>query len=443
VASATQVRAVLAAPTFGQLYSIRLLSATADGIFQAGLASVVLFSPQNATTPAKAAAALAVVLLPYSVAGPFVGVFLDRWSRQRTLVVANVIKAILVLGVAAFVAANDAGVIFLVTAVAALGVNRAFLSALSAALPHVIDDDHLVTANALSTTSGSVITVVGVGIAATIRVAVGAGSGTDATIVLLSALVYLASAGVAATVKRNRLGPDADELASSAPDSPLRAAKTVVIELADGVRYIVSRRKAALALAAIGTHRFFFGVATITIVLLNRNYFTSLGNVNGSIIGLSADLAAVGVGVAIAAVLTPTATQRFGREAWMTAMLLLGGGALAAFGLPYRRDLLVIGAFLLGVSAQGLKICVDTTVQEEVDDVYRGRVFAGYDMLFNVTYVGAAAASVAVLPESGKSVAVMITLALGYLLAAVAFASVTRPRRSRSPKPSSEVRQRP
>jgi MFS family permease len=443
VASATQVRAVLAAPTFGQLYSIRLLSATADGIFQAGLASVVLFSPQNATTPAKAAAALAVVLLPYSVAGPFVGVFLDRWSRQRTLVVANVIKAILVLGVAAFVAANDAGVIFLVTAVAALGVNRAFLSALSAALPHVIDDDHLVTANALSTTSGSVITVVGVGIAATIRVAVGAGSGTDATIVLLSALVYLASAGVAATVKRNRLGPDADELASSAPDSPLRAAKTVVIELADGVRYIVSRRKAALALAAIGTHRFFFGVATITIVLLNRNYFTSLGNVNGSIIGLSADLAAVGVGVAIAAVLTPAATQRFGREAWMTAMLLLGGGALAAFGLPYRRDLLVIGAFLLGVSAQGLKICVDTTVQEEVDDVYRGRVFAGYDMLFNVTYVGAAAASVAVLPESGKSVAVMITLALGYLIAAVAFASVTRPRRSRSPKPSSEVRQRP
>ena len=37
-----------------------------------------------------------------------------------------------------------------------------------------------------------------------------------------------------------------------------------------------------------------------------------------------------------------------------------------------------------------MKICVDTIVQETIDDAYRGRVFAVYDMLFNVSFVSAA-----------------------------------------------------
>ena len=46
---------------------------------------------------------------------------------------------------------------------AALGVNRFFLAALSAALPHVVAGDRLVTANAVSTTSGTVATATGAG----------------------------------------------------------------------------------------------------------------------------------------------------------------------------------------------------------------------------------------------------------------------------------------
>ncbi len=34
-----------------------------------------------------------------------------------------------------------------------------------------------------------------------------------------------------------------------------------------------------------------------------------------------------------------------------------------------------------------MKICVDTTLQETVDDDFRGRVFSVYDTLFNVTFV--------------------------------------------------------
>jgi MFS family permease len=422
VASTAQVREILRGRNFWRLYSTRLLSAAADGIFQTALASYVFFSPQNATTPSKAAAAFAALLLPYSIAGPFVGVFLDRWRRQRVLVIANTVKVALVVVVAGLVLANSDGAAFFVTAVVALGVNRFFLSALSAALPHVVEPHDLVTANALSTTSGSVITIVGAAIGAGIRLGTGSSPAAVASIVLLGAIVYGASAAVATTMGADLLGPDADERASSVPRSPWQAVATMTRELADATRYVAKRKRAAHALAAISAHRFLFGVASLTIVLLFRNYFATQGNINGGILGLGASIGAVGVGIVVAALITPSAAERFGTTTWITAMLIMAGGAIVAFGLPFQRDLLIVGSFFLGVSAQSVKICVDTTVQQQVDDAYRGRVFSVYDMAFNVTYVAAAAVAATVLPKSGKSFTVMACVAGGYLLAAVIFA---------------------
>ena len=434
MARTAQVRELLRAQNFRRLYSTRLVSAAADGIFQTALASYVFFSPQNATTPGKAAAAFAALLLPYSIAGPFVGVFLDRWRRQRVLVIANTVKVALVLVVAGLVLTNSDGVAFFITAVVALGVNRFFLSALSAALPHVVEPHDLVAANALSTTSGSVITIIGAAIGAGIRLGAGSGPAAVASIVALSAIVYGASAAVASTMGADLLGPDADERASSGPRSPWQAIVTMTRDLADAARYAARRKHAAHALEAISAHRFLFGVASLTIVLLFRNYFATQGNVDGGILGLGASIGALGVGIVAAALITPAATGRFGTTTWITAMLVMAGVAIAAFGLPFQRDLLIVGSFFLGVSAQSVKICVDSTVQQQVDDAYRGRVFSVYDMAFNVTYVAAAAVAATVLPKSGKSFVVMACLAGGYLLAAMIFAwlSVSTP----TPPPS-------
>src|SRR3712207_898340 len=111
-------------------------------------------NPQRAADPVDVAAAFAVLLLPYSVVGPFAGVWLDRWSRRQVLVRANVLRAGLVAVLAALVLAGQAGVPFYAAGLAVFAVTRFLLSALSAALPHTTDAASLVPANALSTTSG-------------------------------------------------------------------------------------------------------------------------------------------------------------------------------------------------------------------------------------------------------------------------------------------------
>ena len=72
-------------------------------------------------------------------------------------------------------------------------------------------------------------------------------------------------------------------------------------------------------------------------------------------------------------------------------------------GLPFRLGAAAGRALLPGLRrAAGAKICVDTIVQEQVDDDFRGRVFSFYDTLFNVTFVVAAVAAAFMLPRSGR-----------------------------------------
>src|SRR3954452_20400873 len=100
----TTVRHPLLRRDFRRLLATRLLSQFGDGVFQAALAGTVLFNPQRAAAPIDVAAGLAVLLLPCSLDSPFAGVWLDRWSRRQVLLRANVLRAVLVAGVAALVA---------------------------------------------------------------------------------------------------------------------------------------------------------------------------------------------------------------------------------------------------------------------------------------------------------------------------------------------------
>ena len=77
-----------------RLLRIRWTGQLTDGIFQSALASFVLFSPERQADAMSAALAFALVLVPYSIVGPFVGTVLDRFSRQRSLFFANMVCSI-------------------------------------------------------------------------------------------------------------------------------------------------------------------------------------------------------------------------------------------------------------------------------------------------------------------------------------------------------------
>jgi MFS family permease len=419
----TTIRHLLFRSDFRRLLATRLLAQFGDGVFQAALAGTVLFNPQRAAEPLDIAAGFAVLLLPYSLVGPFAGVWLDRWSRRQVLLRANVVRAGLVAVVAALILGGVEGTAFYAAGLAVFSVNRFVLSALSAGLPHTADEPSLVSANALSTTAGGVSTVVGGAAALLVLEGIGAGNAGYAAMALGAAVPYLAAAAVVRGFSRAHLGPDH----MAAPMSVRESARDTVLGMVAGARHVAARPPAAAALLAIGFHRLFYGVFTLMTLLLYRNTFEAGGSpFPGGILGLGQVVAAAALGTLFAAVVTPAVVRRIGTTRWIPLLLAGGGVAQVALVMAFVPAAVVLVGLLLGFVAQGVKICVDTTLQETVEDDFRGRVFSVYDTLFNVTFVAALLIGAFTLPRSGISTAVPVTVAAGYLVAAVAYSRITR-----------------
>ena len=99
------------------------------------MAGFAFFTPEKQTSAAEAAVAMAVLLLPYSILGPFAGVFIDRWSRRQILVIAPVVRAACCWPWPRRSSPRLPRRVFYGAALAVLGVNRFFLAALSLASP--------------------------------------------------------------------------------------------------------------------------------------------------------------------------------------------------------------------------------------------------------------------------------------------------------------------
>ncbi|MBA2389622.1 MAG: MFS transporter [Geodermatophilaceae bacterium] len=416
------LRGCLARPDFRRLFAVRLSAQWADGVFQSSLAGAVLFNPERAATASDVAAALAVLLLPYSLLGPFAGVLIDRWSRQRVLLGSNLLRCALLVVVALLLGVGVAGAPFYLTALAVIAVNRFFLAALAASLPHVTATENLVFANALTTTLGTVAAVTGGTCGVILGVLVGAGGQGYALIALSAGLGYATSAVLAGGFPRLHLGPDAADRRDRS------SAAHILTGLIAGARHIRSHRPALAALSVIGAHRFLFGLATVSTILLYRNYFQSSGPFRAGLAGLTQVVVAAALGAVLAAAVTPAAVRAVGKPRWIIGTLAVAALSQLCLVAPYRMATVLPAALLIGFVAQAVKICVDTIVQETIDDAYRGRVFSVYDTVFNVGFVAAAALAALALPPDGKSYWVLGVIVAGYALTAVGYARTSRAR---------------
>ncbi|MGP4008052.1 MFS transporter [Streptomyces sp. 4N124] len=413
------LRVLLRFQGFRRLLAVRLLSQGADGIYQVALASYVVFSPEKQTSAAAIASAMAVLLLPYSLVGPFAGVLLDRWRRRQVLLYCSLLRALLASATAALIVSDVPDWLFYVSALCVTAVNRFVLAGLSAALPRVVDADRLVIANSLSPTAGTLAATVGGGLAFLVRLL---GADSDAAVVLLGAVLYLCAGLASLSMARDLLGPDR-ELVQPRLTAALSGTAR---DLAAGVRHLAApqRREATWALCAMTMMRFCYGALTVMLLMLCRYAFTSTSEDGLALLGLA--LAISGAGFFAAAVLTPWAAGRLGPGRWIVVCAAAAAVLELVLGLPFATAPMLVAAFVLGLTTQGAKIATDTIVQSLVDDGFRGRVFSAYDVLFNAAFVGAAAVAAVMLPPDGRSVPLVVTVAVIYAAVAATLARFER-----------------
>jgi MFS family permease len=378
----------------------RWLGQGGDGLVQITYAQLILFEVGSGATPLEITQLLVVTLLPFSVIGPFAGVFVDRWDRRRLLIVVALFRVALVpLGVAAL--ALDSRTLAYVGVFLVLSASRFVLTAKGAALPHTVDRVDLVAANGISSIGGMVAAFSGVVLGSLFVADIPvAGFVVASGLYVLSALAF------------RRLPPVGG---GEEPGSIRSGLGRVARELADGARLAATDAAIRRPLLAVTAHRWLLGAGFILLVLVADYRYQLEADGYGLAVGVT------GIGAFLGTWMAPTLSKKYGSIRVMP-FTFFAGALLAGVGaMVPALGVLVGGVALVAVAFQVLKIIVDALVQGATPDSLRGRVVSIYDMLYNVAFILAGLALVP-LWQQGREQVLLGVLAAGFAVAGVVVA---------------------
>lgn len=308
--------------------------------------------------------------LPSFLFGPLSGVVADRFSRQRIMIITDILRALVVLGFL-FVRTPDQLWLVYVLTVFQLGLSTFFEPAKTAAIPSIVEDRELVAANAISSVTWSVMLTLGAAIGGVIT----GWFGTDVAFVLDGA-TYLLSAALIASIrvqKRRKREPQKLTIGRA-----LGISQTI-----EGIRYVKDRPRVLALLLVKPAWGLGGGILTLLAVFGERIFPVG----KSAATGIGVLFAARGIGTAVG----PIVARRMAGEvdtrmqAWIGIAFLIGGVFYAAFG---SATSFVFALIVLGVAHCGGSILwVFSTVllQRSVEDNFRGRVFAAELALLTLT----------------------------------------------------------
>jgi len=302
--------------------------------------------------------------------GPISGVIADRFSRQRIMIVSDLLRAVVVLGFLFVRRPEHLWIIYVLT-VFQLGLSTFFEPAKTAAIPSIVEDRELVAANAISSVTWSAMLTIGAALGGFITGLFG----TDVAFIL-DAATYLLSAALIASIhlpkrqKRERQKVSLGRLLG-------------IRETIDGIKYVKDRPRVLAALLVKPAWGIGGGILTLLAVFGERIFPVGKDAAGG--IGVL--FAARGIGTAVG----PIVARRISGEGNRRMQASIGIAFLIA-GLFYMlfgsATGFIFALVFLGIAHCGGSILwVFSTVilQRAVADNFRGRVFAAELALVTLT----------------------------------------------------------
>jgi Na+/melibiose symporter-like transporter len=380
--------------------SAGLVSLTGDWILKTGLAFQVYVL--TGSTLASGGLLLSS-FVPMVVLGSLAGVFVDRWDRRRTMIVTNLLHAVLLLPL---LAVRDESAIWIVYAVvlAQSCLQQFFRPAEQSLIPVLVEQKQLVTANALNSQTSDIARLIGAGIGGVL-----AGLGGLPLLAVVDAATFLLAAGLIVRVRHRVVRV----LAQSATG----AIERLKTEWTEGLRLCV----AGPAMRLLFVFCLVTGVGEGVMSTLFAPFVSAELGGDGTAYGLILSSQAVGgiVGGLVAAAIgsrLPAATM------WGVGAFLFGLIDLALFCYPLVTDSLIpafVCMILVGLPGAFTVAGMMTVLQRLTEDASRGRIFGAISAAEGVAVL-VCIASAGVLGDLVGIIPVLVFQGLGYVIGGAA-----------------------
>jgi MFS family permease len=272
-----------------------------------------------------------------------------------------------------------------------LSVNRFYLATAQAVVPRMVPTEDLLMANSMATVGGTIALLTGVFVGGWIADLFG-----DVPVIAIAGVEWVVASLVATRI-RSPLLPH------HVPEAPVRdEIRRVGREFADGITRLAGTPRALAPITSITLDQVGQGIVLVLSLFVFRQRF---GEGVGSFSNL---IGAGGVGVLLGILTVGKLEERYPKERIVARAFFAGGVVLIAVASYITGWSMLVASFAVGLTFAWKKIPVDTMVQEAIPDGYRGRVFAVYDVAYNLSRVAAAFLAIPLLNAFGEAWAVAI-----------------------------------
>jgi predicted MFS family arabinose efflux permease len=315
--------------------------------------------------------------------GSVAGVFVDRWNRQRTMVAVNLILAAVLLPLLLVRSTESLWLVYLV-AFAQSALGQFFGPAENALLPNLVDEEHLMTANALNALNNNLARFIGPAVGGVIALSLGLSA-----VALIDAGTFLMAALLIALIKQPVV--QADVTATAKGSISLTA---VWREWLAGLRLVPQERvvKVLFTIAAI------MAIGEGVIVVLFVPFVTAV--LRGEALELGWLMSAQAIGGLLGGIFIARLGSRVKPQRLLgPSAILFGLIDLAIFNYPAFIPGFTVALVLfvvVGLPGAGINASFSTLLQSSVADEYRGRIFGALNTtLALLTLIGMGFASLA------------------------------------------------
>lgn len=302
--------------------------------------------------------------VPRLFLGSLAGVFVDRWNRRRTMIVADVARALILL-LLLLVHTRDLVWIVYIVAFVETTISQFFVPAKSAIIPGLVGEQDLVAANSLDAFSDSVTRLVGPGLGGALLGLLGITS-----VAFIDSGSYLFSAVMILLISLPAIAPK--EAIKTTQSTVKATVAGIWREWLDGLRMVRKERLLAGLFIVTGILMVNQGIINVLLVVFVKTVL------HGDALVLGWLITAQGIGGLLGAFLIGQVSKGV-RPGYLIAFSFLIAGVflLLIVNIPILLlDLLLVA--LIGITVIGFFVTTQTLLQSGAADEYRGRVFGAY-----------------------------------------------------------------
>jgi len=397
---------------FLRLWLAQLISQFGDRVHQ--MALVGLIAERSGVSTTHLAKLMAFTILPVFVIQPFAGVLIDRWDRKTTLFVCDIARGLLVLLIPIMFMRWETIVPIYIIVFLAFSFSRFYVPAKMSIIPDIVDEDQLISANSLVTTTGMIASVLGLGLGGLMIEKLGARNGF-----IVDAITFFLSASIIFTIVPKKIKVSKNVILEGGKKIVADIKTTFWQEFVSGFKYLFAHKEI----------RFIANMFFILLSGVGAIYVVSIVFIQEVFGSKTMHLGSVAVSLCVGLFLGVLIYGRWGKkEHWDTTIFSCfsaGGVVLIAFAsvvAHYPVIWFACGlAMILGMVVGPIFVASYSMVHVLCEDEMRGKIFSALEIVIHLAFLIAMLSSswmTRFIPEAsvliGVGVIVMVVGLVGF-----------------------------